>query len=1628
MRPSLLLICISLFMLTAQVRAQEPALTIKESLPVQLYGTTSFSSATDVDTVMIPAQLPDNFTLEVKAQVNASNGRGLDIEARKGDLNGFRTSVDTETFNWTAPLTNPDMLYFSSTNEQTFRFAVEENLVHIYQNGFYITTRPATAIYDIVDGEENTSIETVGENLIPEALGSGQIVSPDDIGWGNNGTGSVPWNPTNTGWGVRIMDPMNGASYNGAPYTDPLILLRWESGVTNGSSYYYPLELEANTAYNFSYLQGYWNNGSPQSLKVGISRETTGENLINSTSFAGSTNQKQQLFDGSLSFSTDEAGTYYLMFQNDGAGIWVVGDLEIKKLDVSSRILIGKNYTNGAVDIDVSSVTIDEGGAFAPVPDDGAETISQSIVDENYSITKLINSHITVSGKSELYLNGLYPLTNSTIDLQSDDSWLYFSEYRPSEFLADLAGFVTINGRIFDQSIDRVEIYGTGCVIIPNGMKVAEESALIVYSEPNFGGDSKAIEIETYYNDLEEWDNSIKSFRLKKGFAATFANNSNGTGHSRMFIASDEDLEVSEMPEGFIAAGTTGDSFISFVRAFRWRWTSKKGTAGVLGPDNSLVNADILYDWGAGRQSTIDTEYIPMRHNAYWDSYSKINSRTNTSHVLGFNEPERSDQANIPVEEAIRQWPNLFESGLRIGSPAPAAMPRGWLTEFMHICDSTNMRVDFIAAHAYQDQSTGWWDWYINMTANGGMSQGETPRRPVWITEWNNGANWTNSADASKWPDDTGIRVDVNGDPILDGNGNEVTVSLPLTPANAERQKSKLLEVLKHFEGQDIFEHHFLYQWVNDARHLELNGELTPAGEAFAAFKSEVGFKKENEYIHEWKIAPPFCRYSESEDLQFVTLKWYDHNSETGKNYIIERKLANEATFSPIDTLYAVEDYEYGSPSVEFTDSLGYNSANYRVKATSYKGTESIYSRTVKFKRNAPQAPVELSLQLNENEAALSWEGSAAATSYTVKKSSAWEGPYEIIAEGVTSTSYTDQYQEEEVAFYQVSAQNPIGESSPSNRVSTLLDKFVYLKFDEGEGEIAADTWSGLDGTLKGGASWAEGKAGNAVYLSGNDDAHVELVEGVMQDFTEFTISVWVKLETNSTWNRIVDFGSGTGKYMFLTPKSGGNTVRYGIKNGSSEQQINSSSALSVGEWHHLAVTQKGTLGILYIDGVEEGRNENMALNPSDLGVTTQNWIGKSQWPDPLMKGQIDEFKIFNRAFSAEEILGDAMQLPPSVVARDISIYLDEEGKAEIAPEQIGEGSESFRGALHLSLDRTTFDCSAIGTPVAVTLTGTDEAGYSSFDSLLVSVLDTLKPVLSIPEEQFFCFDETGTYAITELSVIENCEVGNITYEVSGVTTRSGMGIDAGDNFNVGESIITWNVTDINGNESEATTTVVVNQPISVSIEDEYVIAPESAVIPNTIYPGYGPAETLTVHAGVSGNAVDYSYRWNTGETTPSISVSEAGTYIVTVTDEKGCSGIAEITVEAINVTCGNNDQKVSVCFNGKTQCISPNAVPALLKNGATLGNCYSFSEGEGSGDFKFYPNPASNYFIVETEGGLDPNAVVRLYDNRNQLVLSQELTNNKQTIDISSISNGLYIVKIINGAAVSTERLLKRQ
>jgi hypothetical protein len=288
-----------------------------------------------------------------------------------------------------------------------------------------------------------------------------------------------------------------------------------------------------------------------------------------------------------------------------------------------------------------------------------------------------------------------------------------------------------------------------------------------------------------------------------------------------------------------------------------------------------------------------------------------------------------------------------------------------------------------------------------------------------------------------------------------------------------------------------------------------------------------------------------------------------------------------------------------------------------------------------------PTAPTGLNaLAAAPTQVNLMWNAFANATSYNVKRSATSGGPYTVVFTGVTTTSFADVGLVPGVKYYYVVSAVVGGVESPNSAEASAAGQRGWLKFDESSGTIASDcTGNGWNGALvnaTGATNWVAGKFGNALDLNGASQ-YVSLPNGVVNSLADFTIAVWVNLDAASTWSRVFDFGSGTATNMFLTANNG-SVARFALKAGGGEQIIDGLSPLPTNVWTHVAVTLSGGTGILYVDGVEAGRNSSVTLTPSSMGGTTQNYLGKSQYGDPYLNGALDEFRIYSAALSPAEI------------------------------------------------------------------------------------------------------------------------------------------------------------------------------------------------------------------------------------------------------------------------------------------------------------------------------------------------------------------------------------------------------
>lgn len=286
-----------------------------------------------------------------------------------------------------------------------------------------------------------------------------------------------------------------------------------------------------------------------------------------------------------------------------------------------------------------------------------------------------------------------------------------------------------------------------------------------------------------------------------------------------------------------------------------------------------------------------------------------------------------------------------------------------------------------------------------------------------------------------------------------------------------------------------------------------------------------------------------------------------------------------------------------------------------------------------------PAAPDGVSAAvLNGFNADIEWNAVTGATSYNIKRITT-DGESYTISANVTGTRYIDAgLTAGTTCYYVVSALNSAGESAHSNEVSVMTQPAgpaltARYTFD---GDVTDGSGNGYHAAVAGSPAYVTGKPGQAMDLDGAED-WVTLPSGVA-DYEDITIAAWIYWNGGGQWQRLFDFGNGTGQYLFLTPYSGNNTLRFAIKNGGDEQRVEASMP-ATGQWVHLAVTLEGTIAKLYVNGALRAINRGVTLNPEDFNPRV-NYIGCSQWAaDPLFNGKIDDFRIYNYALTAAQLV-----------------------------------------------------------------------------------------------------------------------------------------------------------------------------------------------------------------------------------------------------------------------------------------------------------------------------------------------------------------------------------------------------
>lgn len=1164
---------------------------------------------------------------------------------------------------------------------------------------YYLTITGDVGLFSIAELSLNKNLPG---SLIPNWAGiapntTGTYSTPASYGWAYTpGATAGVFVAANGGSSVRLMDSSSSnqntyAGSTGPFYSGRVLYIRWDNNSYSSVVFRYPVVLEANTTYDFSMLHAYASNATgSKTITVGIGKDSTIAGRIASHVFV--TTGTRALKKEDFTFTTQTAGLYYLTFNGDWA-LFSIAEPTLSKINVQPRFIFGKNYPTGSVDMQITAVTYDSTGAYAPAALVTNNRQTVTLTGNSVQVPTSFNTDFVVPGKTDAHFNASNtPYSNSSVALNSNDAWLFFDNVQPSKVISDWLPTVTVSGSAAVNNTNvRISAYKNGTVVIPNG-NLTSNTALQVFTQPLLASTSTNYPILTIFNNLGNFNNAIRSFKLKRGYMVTFANNADGSGFSRVFIANDSDLVINNMPVGL-------DTTISFLRVMKWNWISKKGKAGW---DPNAVNCTWYYDWNIGGDAASPNyDYAGIRQNNGWPAYTDIINK-GVNHISGFNEPDDANQSNLTVDQAYDNWSGMYSTGLRVGSPAPANPESSWITNFLAKCDSFNKRVDYVPIHCYWGGQTPA-QWYSRL-----LAIYNRVKRPLWITEWNNGANWTTET----WPTDT--------------------------TAQFTKQYNDMVGILNVLDTASFVERYAEYDWVQNKRALVLATGLTPAGVYYAANKSNFAYSMSYLYVNNWRLVSPRIISTIVNNNYFKTsISWNDINGELGSKYTLERKINGRDTgFMPIQDFTGY----ITNSKMNLVDSV-YTKATYRLKAIGLDTTISVYSGSLDvIGDNAPVAPTNVTGAIvSATKLNISWNTGANVRSYNMKRSLSTSGPFQTIVAFTTALTFQDTALTPSTTYYYVvTTLNTAGESSnstvlaittpalvipagvvnpriasgdtkttltwdfiydakyavlrsitqngtydtiannvdavrfddlgrtnnttyyyklvpfnnagfgPESAVMTatpIFGQFLHINFNENNGAIVRDEWGAYNGTLYNSPVWGSGKdsATGALTLVKSSSSYIQLTNGVVSTLNDFTIATWIKLPTNQGINtRVFDFGNNTSNFMILIPwitTANGANMRYKITcaTGTNDKYI--PYALPLGTWQHVVISQTGAVFKVYVNGALQYTDSNSTVKPSDMGVTTQNYLGRSQYSTDAYSDHVyDDFRIYDYALSDQNV------------------------------------------------------------------------------------------------------------------------------------------------------------------------------------------------------------------------------------------------------------------------------------------------------------------------------------------------------------------------------------------------------
>lgn len=282
-----------------------------------------------------------------------------------------------------------------------------------------------------------------------------------------------------------------------------------------------------------------------------------------------------------------------------------------------------------------------------------------------------------------------------------------------------------------------------------------------------------------------------------------------------------------------------------------------------------------------------------------------------------------------------------------------------------------------------------------------------------------------------------------------------------------------------------------------------------------------------------------------------------------------------------------------------------------------------------------------------------------------------------------------------------------------------------------------------------------------------------------------------------------------------------------------------------------------------------------------------------------------------------------------------------------------------------------------------------------------------------------------------------------------------------------------WNTSDTTMNITTSTSgnyVLVITDPNSGCSKTDTAVFTVNPLPPVNFGPDFAvcSADLPTNLNAPSGN---YTYQWNTSDTTASISVTSGGTYAVIITDNQtGCMNSDSVAVTVnVSPTATLSLTIDTVCLNagaimlsgespaGGTwsgTAVSGNMFDPMVAGVGTFGITYTYLDSNGcpalavdsllvdacldagatsaATGFSLYPNPTAGIFVYTAEGLNAAEVHMEIIAADGKLVCSRSVTpvngRVKEEFDLTAYANGIYLLRITTDTKQQTHRITRQE